>query len=54
MRSIAETGAIAPVTIHECHVVAWTDVKGAVLLNGSHELMLDGWFVRPPSGPRWP
>ena len=47
-RFIEERGTIAPVTIQDCHVAAWTDPEGAVHLNGSPVLMFDCSFTRPP------
>jgi len=48
-RFVEERGTIAPLTIQDCHVTAWTDPEGAVYLNGSPVLMFDSSFTRPPS-----
>jgi hypothetical protein len=45
-------GTIAPLTIEDCHVAAWTDPQGAVHLNGAPVLMSDCSFTRPPSDQR--
>ena len=44
-----EPGTIAPLTVQDCHIAAWTDPEGAVHLNGSPVLMFDCSFTRPPS-----
>lgn len=48
-RFVEERGTIAPLTIQDCHVAAWTDPEGAVFLNGSPVLMFDCSFLNPPS-----
>jgi hypothetical protein len=48
-RFIEERGTIAPLTVQDCHVAAWTDPEGAVQLSGSPVLMFDCSFTRPPS-----
>lgn len=48
-RFVQEHGTIAPLTIQDCQVAAWTDPEGAVHLNGSPVLMFDCVFTRPPS-----
>ncbi len=48
-RFIDEPGTIAPLTVQDCHVAAWTDPAGAVHLSGSPVLMFDCTFTRPPS-----
>ncbi|MCY2994570.1 MAG: glycosyl hydrolase family 28-related protein [Planctomycetota bacterium] len=48
-RFVEERGTIAPLTIQDCQVEAWTDPEGAVQLNGSPVLMFDCVFTRPPS-----
>jgi hypothetical protein len=41
--------AIAPLTIEDCHVRAWTAPDGAVHLSGSPVLVMDSTFEDPPS-----
>lgn len=48
-RFLVERGTIAPVTVQDCHVAAWTDPEGAVHLHGAPVLMFDCSFERPPS-----
>ncbi|MHB8953438.1 MAG: glycosyl hydrolase family 28-related protein [Pirellulaceae bacterium] len=48
-RFVEERGTIAPLTLQDCHVAAWTDPDGAVYLNGSPVLMFDCSFTQPPS-----
>ena len=48
-RFVEERGTIAPVTLQDCHVAAWTDPEGAVHLNGSPVLMFDCSFLQPPT-----
>jgi hypothetical protein len=48
-RFIEEQGTIAPLTVQDCHVAAWTDPEGAVHLSGSPVLMFDCSLTRPPS-----
>jgi hypothetical protein len=51
-RFVEERGTIAPLTIQDCHVAAWTDPEGAVHLSGSPVLMFDCSFTRGPLGQR--
>jgi len=48
-RFVEERGTIAPLTIQDCHVAAWTDPEGAVFLNGSPVLLFDCSFTPLPS-----
>ncbi len=48
-RFVTEGGTIAPLTIQDCHVAAWKDAEGAVVLAGAPVLMFDCVFSRPPS-----
>jgi hypothetical protein len=48
-RFIEERGTIAPLTVQDCRVAAWTDPEGAVHLNGSPVLLFDCSFTRPPN-----
>lgn len=48
-RFITEGGTIAPLTIQDCHVAAWRDSEGAVVLAGAPVLMFDCAFSHPPS-----
>ncbi len=53
-RFLTEASTIAPLTIQECQVAAWTDPEGAVFLDGSPVLMFDCAFTEPPAGARPP
>ncbi len=48
-RFIVQRGTIAPLTVQDCRVEAWTDPEGAIQLNGSTALVFDCVFTKPPS-----
>jgi hypothetical protein len=47
-RRFIEESSIAPLTVQDCHVSAWTDPAGAVALNFGPAIVFDCVFTVPP------
>lgn len=49
---VERKSSVAPLTIQDCHVEAWTNPEGAILLTRPPVLLFDCVFTRPPRNTR--